>query len=52
MPKGMLFWVVYLIALILTIWLGWPWGLGGIPILILFVLIGLLGWGVFGKPVQ
>ncbi len=48
----MLFWIVYLIALIIVLWLGWPWGVGNAWVFVLFVLIGLLGWGVYGKPVQ
>ena len=52
MPKAMAFWIVYLIALVFVVWAGWPWSWGGAPIIVLFILIGLLGWGIFGKPIQ
>ena len=57
MPKEVLFWVVYLICLIFGMWAGYvpgqPYGYrnwGGS--LALFVLIGILGWAVFGTPVK
>jgi len=52
MDKGLVFWIIYLVALILwCVGLGgavgpnWGFSRGG---LILFVLIFLLGWGVYG----
>ncbi len=58
MPKGVLFWVVYLICLIFSMYCYWPdtsaggrWQpVGGS--LAIFVMLGLLGWAVFGAPVQ
>ncbi len=52
MPKGMVFWVVYLIALLVVVWLGWPWTVGSAWVFVVFILVGLLGWAVFGRPVQ
>jgi hypothetical protein len=53
MPKGLAFWIVYLMALLFTIWAGWPWGtLSSVPVLVLFFLIGILGWAQFGAPIQ
>jgi len=49
----MLFWVVYILCLIFGGWFGYSawgyYGLGGG--LVVFLLIGILGWGVFGKPI-
>jgi hypothetical protein len=57
MPKGLLFWVIWLICLV--IWLGANFGgLGGNyghlagGGVIEFVLFGLLGWATFGPPIQ
>ncbi len=52
MPKGLAFWIIFLIAFVFSVWIGWPWTFGALPILVLFLLIGLLGWGVFGPPIQ
>ena len=47
----MAFWVVFLIALVLHVWSSWPLtrASGG---LVLWILIFLLGVGVFGWPLQ
>jgi hypothetical protein len=52
MPKGVLFWVLMILWLIFGIWSSWPsyYVVGGN--VLLWVVIGLLGWQVFGKPVQ
>lgn len=60
MRAGIWFWIIYVICLLFGIWFSWPTGqavglvhfapLGGS--LIVFILIGLLGWKVFGPPVQ
>jgi hypothetical protein len=57
MPKGLLFWVIWVICVV--IWLGahfTPIGAGFGPYLgggvIEFVLFGLLGWAVFGPVIQ
>jgi hypothetical protein len=59
MPKGLLFWVLMLVWLIFGLWVFWPANnsTGGAfaPVgvnLILFLLIGLLGWKTFGPPLQ
>lgn len=52
MPLGLIFWIVMLIWLVFGIWQVWPdWKAGG-PNAILFILLLLLGWKVFGAPVQ
>lgn len=56
MPMGVLFWVLMLLWLLLGLWWSWPpegrgWGpVGGN--LMLFLLLLLLGWKVFGPPLQ
>ncbi len=56
MPKGMLFWMLYIICLVFSMYCYWPnepsgrWSLGGS--LVTFILIGILGWAVFGPPIQ
>ncbi len=55
MSVGLLFWVLYIVALVFGFWTNWPAGgnvrpLGGT--LLFFVLIGLLGYKVFGAAVH
>jgi hypothetical protein len=54
MPKGVLFWVIFIICLLFTGWSfysSWQYAsIGGG--LVTFILIGLLGWQVYGPPIQ
>ena len=56
MSIGLLFWILYIIALVFGLWSNWPATgpafrpLGGT--LLIFVLIGLLGWKCFGAAVH
>lgn len=53
MQIQLLFWVLYLIALVFSLWstgIGNPKLWGGN--LLLFVLIGILGWATFGAAVH
>jgi hypothetical protein len=59
MKIGLLFWILMLFWLLFGLWLYWPTGSGtGVaygPVggnLLLFLLLGLLGWKVFGPPLQ
>jgi hypothetical protein len=59
MQKGLLFWILMLLWLVLGLFVHWPTSSGSAasygPVaggLVLFVLIGLLGWKVFGPPLQ
>jgi hypothetical protein len=56
-PKGLLFWIIYVVCLVL--WLVADFGgvFGGYGRfagggVVDFILIGLLGWGIFGAPIQ
>jgi hypothetical protein len=54
MSAGIWFWILYVISLVFS---GWAVGFTGGPrvwggSLVLFILIGLLGWRVFGAPLQ
>lgn len=55
MGAGIWFWIIYVLSLLLGGGWYWrtpalqPWGPIG---LIQFILIGLLGWGVFGAPIH
>ena len=55
MPAGFLFWLVWLLCLIsvLTATFGWG-GAYALPVsgVVILVLTGLLGYKVFGPPVQ
>lgn len=55
MPAGIWFWIIYVIIGIL----GGFWGCAVCPDrrwfgggAVIYILIGLLGWGVFGPPIR
>ncbi len=52
MPMGLAFWILMLLWLVFGVWSTWPnhYALGGN--LLLFILIGLLGWQAFGAPLK
>lgn len=58
MSLGLVFWILMLLWLVLGLYWRWPatgqpralWPLGGD--LLLFILLLLLGWKVFGAPVH
>jgi hypothetical protein len=58
MQKGLLFWILMLFWLVVGLWGFWPAGGVGPAYgtigwgLVLFLLISLLGWKVFGAPLQ
>jgi len=52
---GLLFWILMLLWLLFGLWSSWPitntsYGVGSN--LLLFVVIALLGWKVFGAPLK
>lgn len=55
MSAGNWFWIIYVILVLFGGYLCWPsfndrrW-VGGYAILV--VLIGVLGWGIFGPPIK
>jgi hypothetical protein len=57
MTLSVWFWLIWVIALLFGLWSYWPrgenpvWGAFGNG-LILWILLGLLGWRVFGSPLQ
>jgi hypothetical protein len=55
MPKGILFWIIY--AVLILFGAGWYWRTPGSRpfgpyVLIFLILIGLIGWAVFGPIVR
>ena len=57
MPLQILFWMIYIIALFFGLWINYipnePYPLRRPGwVLVMFVLIGLLGWRVFGEAVH
>ena len=58
MSIELLFWVIYLMALIFSIWGDWPTAPGPAGFrpmgkgVLFFVLIGLLGWATFGAAIH
>jgi hypothetical protein len=54
MSLGLAFWILMLIWLVFGLWSSWPFEgikpLGGT--LVLFLLLLLLGWKVFGPPLH
>ncbi len=57
MTKDLLFWILMLLWLVLGAWAEWtpgqPYPMRRLPgSILLFVLLGLLGWRVFGAAVR
>ncbi len=56
MQLSVLFWVIYVLSLLFGLWSHWPVSVGNArPLavtLIIFVLVGILGWEVFGAAVK
>jgi len=57
MPLGILFWVLYVVAVIFGLWSNYvpgqpQWYRAAAPFLILWILVGILGWSVFGPVVR
>ena len=59
MDKGVWFWIIYVIFVILGLFFNWPappyqpnafrpfgWSV------VVLILIGILGWGIFGPPIR
>jgi len=52
MNLSLFFWVVYLIVLIVGFWQA-QWSVKAyVPNLIILILIGILGWSVFGAAIH
>lgn len=56
MPLSILFWVIYIICLVFGVWgfyvPGQPWYRPAGGYVILWILVGILGWHVFGPAVR
>lgn len=53
MTRGLLFWILMLLWLLLSLY--WNWGGGYVVLatpLLIFLLLALLGWQVFGPPIK
>ena len=56
MSAGIWFWIIYVLCVLFGAWVDWPqspearWPFG--RTLVIFVLLGLLGWGIFGPPIK
>jgi len=55
MPAGLWFWLIYVICVVFGGWSVWPSDGKYRPLgswLVVFILLGLLGCGVFGSPLK
>ncbi len=56
MSAGIWFWLIYVLCLVFGMWSDWPRGNGDFRpvgrVGVIFILMGLLGWRVFGSPIQ
>jgi hypothetical protein len=58
MTLAVWFWLLYVLSLIFVGWGEWGIAIPGNPFarrgwyIILYILIGLLGWKAFGSPIQ
>lgn len=52
MSKGLLFWIIWLLAVISALYFSWgAWNLTGFGMTVM-IMFGILGWKVFGPIVQ
>lgn len=57
MPLGLLFWVLYIVAVVMGFWASYEpgqplWYRRAGSYLVLWILVGILGWHVFGAAVR
>lgn len=57
MPLGILFWVIYVIAILFGLWSNYvandvTWFRRAGAYLVLWLLVGMLGWSVFGPVIK
>lgn len=54
MPAGIWFWLIYILCFLFGGWFFWSqWGYYGFGgSFVIFFLMGLLGWKLFGPPIQ
>lgn len=52
MSLNLLFWVLYVVGVVFGVWAAWPLTKEKGTTLLFWVLIGLLGWAVFGAAVH
>ena len=57
MPIGILFWVIYVIAILFGVWSNYDaanelWFRRAGAYLVLWILVGIIGWRVFGPVVH
>ena len=52
MSSGIWFWIIFVIALLFGAWTEWPFQRRAGTVLVVFILLALLGYRVFGGPVQ
>lgn len=52
MPLAIAFWVLMLLWLVFGVWSSWPNLRSGGPNLLLFILLLIIGWKLFGPPLH
>jgi hypothetical protein len=52
MTLGLAYWIIMLVWLVFGVWSHWPDLKAGGGNLILFILLLILGWKVFGAPLH
>ncbi len=52
MTAGIWFWIIFAVSLLFTGWWWWPLNAERGPWFVLYILLFLLGWGVFGSPIR
>lgn len=52
MSLALAYWIIMLVWLVLGVWTSWPNLRAGSGNLILFVLLVIIGWKLFGAPVH
>lgn len=46
------FWIIYVISIIGACFLGWPFDRRSGVWIVIMILVGILGFGLFGSPIK
>jgi O-antigen ligase len=52
MSLGILYWLLMVLFLVLGMWSSWPNLRAGSPNILLFLILVVVGWKVFGPPIN
>lgn len=56
MSKQLLFWILWVLSFLFMLWSGWPFAAENRKTastsMLLFILVGILGWSLYGAAIK